>query len=109
MLFTIQVSSAPGWFIKSAARAGIDSWERAFTIILMVILWVLVAKCKAQGITKEAILCKYSRQHHCLSEALPPTTLAESLCAAIAIRCRGPQKIVYTSRFVRVILAQGPC
>ena len=30
--------------------------------IIMVTLWVLVVKCKAQGNTKEAILCKYSRQ-----------------------------------------------
>jgi hypothetical protein len=30
--------------------------------IIMVTLWVLFVKCKAQGITKEAILCKYSRQ-----------------------------------------------
>ena len=30
--------------------------------IIMVTLWVLNVKCKAQGITKEAILCKYSRQ-----------------------------------------------
>ena len=27
----------------------------------MVTLWVLFVKCKAQEITKEAILCKYSR------------------------------------------------
>jgi len=30
--------------------------------IIMVTLWVLFVKCRAQGITKEAILCKYSRQ-----------------------------------------------
>ena len=30
--------------------------------IIMVTLWVLFVKCKAQGNTKEAILCKYSRQ-----------------------------------------------
>ena len=38
--------------------------------IIMVTLWVLFVKCKAQGNTKEAILCKYSRQlFHPVGEA----------------------------------------
>ena len=38
--------------------------------IIMVTLWVLFVKCKAQGNTKEAILCKYSRQRfHPVGEA----------------------------------------
>ena len=31
----------------------------------MVTLWVLFVKCKAPEITKEAILCKYSRHQNC--------------------------------------------
>ena len=31
----------------------------------MVTLWVLFVKCKAPEITKEAILCKYSRHQDC--------------------------------------------
>ena len=33
----------------------------------MVTLWVLFVKCKAQEITKEAILCKYSRHPSCFA------------------------------------------
>jgi hypothetical protein len=33
----------------------------------MVTLWVLFVKCKAQGNTKEAILCKYSRRPSCFA------------------------------------------
>ena len=70
--------------IKSAAQAGIDSWESGVAIILMVTLWVLNAKCKAQGITKEAILCKYSRHQHFSMDAVSHTICAESLCVAVA-------------------------
>ena len=35
----------------------------------MVTLWVLFVKCKAQEITKEAILCKYSRHSPCFASA----------------------------------------
>ena len=49
-------------FIKSAAKAGMELAAATAMNIIMVTLWVLPVKCKAQGNTKEAILCKYSRQ-----------------------------------------------
>ena len=75
----------PQLIIKSAAQAGIDSWELGVAIILMVTLWVLNAKCKAQEITKEAILCKYSRHRHFSPDAVDPTICAESLCVDGAV------------------------
>ena len=51
----------PPSVIKSAAEAGMKILGAKAYHIIMVTLWVLVVKCKAQGNTKEAILCKYSR------------------------------------------------
>jgi hypothetical protein len=49
---------------KSATQAGVELLAAIAYDIIMVTLWVLPVKCKAQGNTKEAILCKYSRQEH---------------------------------------------
>ena len=49
-------------FIKSEAQAGVELSAAIANDIIMVTLWVLPVKCKAQGNTKEAILRKYSRQ-----------------------------------------------
>ena len=58
---TIQIAVCPCQVIKFAAEAGVN--PRATTNnIIMVTLWVLFVKCRAPAITKEAILCKYSRQ-----------------------------------------------
>ena len=54
-------SCGPQLFIKSAAKAGVELLAAIANNIIMVTLWVLPVKCKAQGNTKEAILCKYSR------------------------------------------------
>ena len=56
-------------------------WVRMVILIIMVTLWVLNAKCKAQGITKEAILCKYSRHRTLSQNHLLLILGAESLCA----------------------------
>ena len=58
----------PPLIIKSAAEAGMKVLGTTVNHIIMVTLWVLFVKCRAQGITKEAILCKYSRQRNCLSQ-----------------------------------------
>jgi hypothetical protein len=55
-------SCVPQLFIKSAAKAGVELSAAIAKDIIMVTLWVLPVKCKAQGNTKEVILCKYSRQ-----------------------------------------------
>ena len=46
--------------------------------IIMMILWVLIVKCTARGITKEATFCKYSPSCGCGQSAPMPRAFVKS-------------------------------
>ena len=86
--------------------------------IIMVTLWVLFVKCKAQGITKEAILCKYSRHQNCFESTswhkrIPRAgELFEEFVNCFRARCKAQRNLGLTGRrlhwkFTVAILAQG--